>query len=165
MRRALVIGVLASLLSMLTAAPASAERPEVSPPESVEFDELFSAGFPCTFPMGAHLEGKQGAILFEDRAILTSPGLSATLTNLESGSTVALIIPGAFHDTILSDTRIQTKAVGRSILFGFFDGQPGMFLTMGKIVFQWDVTDPLSFDVIESESPGTMIDVCEMLAD
>ena len=36
--------------------------------------------------------------------------------------------------------------------------------TMGKIVFEWDVTDPFSFDLIESESPGTMIDVCAMLA-
>ena len=115
--------------------------------------------------MGAHLEGKQGAILFEDRAIFTSPGLSVTLTNLETGSTVELVIPGTFHDTVLSDTRIQSKAVGRNILFGFFDGQPGMFLTIGKIVFEWDVTDPLSFDLIESESPGTMIDVCAMLAD
>ena len=49
---------------------------------------------------------------------------------------------GTFHDTVLSDTRIQSKAVGRNILFGFFDGQPGMFLTMGKIVFEWDVTVP-----------------------
>ena len=154
-----------TLLSILTAVPALAEPPEVSPPEAVEFDDLFSAGFPCAFPVGAHLEGKQGAILFEDRAILTSPGLSVTLTNLETGSTVELVIPGTFHDTVLSDTRIQSKAVGRNILFGFFDGQPGMFLTMGKIVFEWDVTDAFSFDLIESESPGTMIDVCAMLAD
>lgn len=158
------MSVLVTLLLVVTAAPARAEPPEVVPPEPVELDGEFPTGFPCAFPLAFQLEGKAGGIQFEDRAILTAPGLTAQLTNLDTDSTVELVTPGTLHDTVLSATRIRTKAVGRNVLFGFFDGDPGMFLTIGKIVMEWEVTDPLSFDLIESESPGRMIDVCKMLA-
>jgi hypothetical protein len=161
--RTLLVGGLVTALSLM-AIPALAETPEVSKPEPVEFQFEFESGFPCEFGVGVSVSGKQGEIFFGDRAILTAPGLSVDLTNVDTGTTVSLTIPGTFHDEFLEDGLVRTKAVGRNVLFGLFDGEPGMFLTIGKIVLEWSLEDPLSFDVVEEESPGKMIDLCAMLA-
>jgi hypothetical protein len=153
-----------ALLLGAMALPAWAQ-PEVIPPEPVEFDDVLE-GF-CSFDVGVQGEGKAGAILFEDRAILTAPGLEVQLTNLDTDEAVSLRIPGTFHDTLLDDEgNVRTVNVGRNVLFGEFDGVPGIFLTIGKIVTEWNVNDLPDniFDVIESESPGKMIDVCAMLS-
>lgn len=157
------ISLVVALLIMVMALPAWA-KPEVIPPEPTEVDDVLS-GF-CAFDVGVHLEGKGGAILFDDRAIITSPGLTAQLTNLDTGKTVALKIPGTFHDTFLDEEgNVRTVNLGRNLLFGHFDGDPGIFLTVGKVVTDWNLNDTFfDFDVIESESPGKMVDVCAMLS-
>lgn len=164
-RRGLVLAVVAVLM-MLTAAPVWAGKPDVFPPEPVDDEGVLEATW-CGFEVGFQLEGKSGGIFFEDRAILTAPGLEVRLTNLATGEMVSLKIAGTFHDTVLDDEgNIRTVNLGRNLLFGFFDGEPGLFLTIGKVVTDWNVNDlPLNiFDVIESESPGKMIDVCPMLS-
>lgn len=144
-----------------TAAPALA-GPDVHPPESVEFTASFDAGFPCSFGLEAHVRGKGGLILFDDRAITTSPGLRVTLTNTDSQESITHVITGVLHDTF--DDVLRTKVTGRNLLFGVIEGDPGMFLTIGKIVTEAPLDDPLTMDIIEDESPGTMIDVCAVLS-
>jgi len=158
------ISLVVALLLVVMALPAWG-KPEVFPPEPVEIDDVLS-GF-CSFDVGAHVEGKGGAILFDDRAIITAPGLEAQLTNLDTGRTVALKIQGTLHDTFLDEEgNVRTVNVGRNLLFGSFDGDPGIFLTIGKIVTDWNLNDLPDniFDVVESESPGKMVDVCAMLS-
>lgn len=145
----------------LAATPAVA-GPEVVTPEPIEFTDTFPPGFPCEFTLEAQVSGKGGAILFDDRAIITSPGLTVTLTNLESGEAVTYAITGVLHDTFIGDV-LRTKMTGRNILFGVIDGEPGMFLTIGKIVIESPADDLFTVDVIEEESPATMIDVCTVL--
>lgn len=157
--------VIAAMLLMVVAQPAWAQ-PEVFPPESADSDGVLEALW-CGFDVGVQIEGKGGAILFDDRAIITAPGMEAHLTNLATGAMVSLKIQGTFHDTFLDDDgNVRTLNVGRNLLFGYFDGDPGLFLTVGKVVTDWNVNDlPVNiFDVIESESPGKMVDVCALLS-
>jgi len=159
------LGVVAALLVIVMAVPAWAQ-PEVSPPEPVDVDDVLDDLW-CGFGVGVHIEGKGGGIFFDDRAIITAPGLEADLTNLDTGKMVSLKIQGSFHDTVLDDDgNVRTVNVGRNLLFGYFDGVPGLFLTIGKVVTDWNINDlPENiFDVIESESPGKMVDVCAMLS-
>lgn len=164
-RTALVLAVVA-LLVMVTAAPVWAGKPEVFPPEPVDEEGVLESTL-CGFEVGFHLEGKEGGIFFEDRAILTAPGGKVKLTNLATGAMVSLKIAGSFHDNVLDDDgNIRTVNVGRNLLFGIFDGEPGLFLTIGKVVTDWNINDLPDniFEVIESESPGKLIDVCGMLS-
>jgi hypothetical protein len=153
-------------LLMVMAVPAWADPPEVFPPESGDGTDLLDPLF-CGFAVGVELEGKGGAIIFDDRAIFFSPGLEVHLTNLETGESVSLKIQGTLHDTFLDaeGDHIRTLFVGRNLMFGLFDGDPGIFLTIGKVVAESVLSVfPWEFDVIESESPGKMIDVCAMLS-
>lgn len=160
-RASFVVFIAVLTLPLVTSATA---QPEVTPPEDVAFSGEFEAGFPCAFPVGFEVTGKQGSIVFNGKAIFTAPGLRAELTNLDTGTSAAFVIPGAFIDEELPDGRIRTKAVGRSVLFGLFDGEPGLFLTVGKIVLIWSPDDELNFDLVAEESPGKMIDLCAILA-
>lgn len=163
MRRTSFISVVVALL-LVAAVPAWAQ-PEVFPPESADGSEILSDEF-CGFAVELVIEGKGGLILFDDRAILTAPGMEAQLTNMATGKTVSLKIQGTFHDTFLDEEgdHIRTLNVGRNLLYGYFDGDPGIFLTIGKIVTESVLSVfPWEFEVIESESPGKMIDVCAML--
>jgi len=160
------ISVVVALLLMLAAAPAWADQPEIYPPEPADSEDVLEALF-CGFEVGVQTEGKGGYLLFDDRAIVTAPGMEVHLTNLDTGQMVSLKIQGTFHDTFLDEEgdHVSTLNVGRNLLFGYFDGDPGIFLTIGKVVTESVLSVyPWEFDVIESESPGKMIDVCAMLS-
>jgi hypothetical protein len=159
MRRAVQI-VLVFVLVWSMALPAAA-RPEVYPPEPVEYDFEFDAGFPCDFAMGVFVDGREGAVVFEDRAVLTAPGLHAVLTNLDTGTTRSYRIPGVFLEEYFDDGTTRITAVGPSILFGLFDGVPGMFFLNGKVVVE--TSDFEDFTWIEEETRGTIVDVCAQL--
>lgn len=164
MRRTRFLSVIVALL-LVMAVPAWAQ-PEVYPPESADRSELLDPLF-CGFAVQVEIEGKGGLILFDDRAILTAPGMEAHLTNMITDKTVSLKIQGTLHDTFLDEggDHVRTLNVGRNLLYGYFDGDPGIFLTIGKIVTESVLSVfPWQFDVIESESPGKMIDVCAKLS-
>lgn len=159
LRKSWLATVLA-LVVMALALPAGA-KPVVERPEAV--DDTFLVGGICDFDLEVHITGKEGAMFWPDRAIFTSPGLTADFVNLDTGEELTLKIAGTFHDTYLEGTRVRTVNVGHNILVGLFDGQPRVFYTVGKIVTEWDLADPDPVDVIESESPGKMQDVCVLL--
>lgn len=161
LKRTVTLGMAASMLFACLALSALAQ-PEVVQPENVAYGGDFDAGFPCAFPVHFAVEGKEGAILFESRAILTAPGEVVHLTNLESNKTRSYVITGVFHDTYLDDGSVMTVATGRNAQFGYFDGSPGLILTIGKVVTV--TTDGLNFDLIEEQSPGQIIDLCAALS-
>jgi hypothetical protein len=92
-----------------------------------------------------------------DRFIFTSPGLTATLTNLETGNQETLSITGAFHQTTLENGDVQTVATGRNLLG---DPEAGFVLAIGDFSFVFDkkgkLVQPLSGE-------GQLIDICELL--
>lgn len=151
-----IVALLAALLVVAGAVPAMA-KPEIYPPEYWEDAFQFDAGFPCEFPVDVEVSGKEGAILFEDRAILTAPGFRVRLA--ANGIDLDLSIAGTFHESYDGGLAIG-KATGRNVLFGFFDGDPGMFLTIGRVDYIVD-NDTLEWTILNSHK---MIDLCEVLA-
>ena len=154
MRR--IVGLLVALLVVAGAVPAMA-KPEIHPPEDAGGAVTFDPGFPCPFQVEVELSGKEGEIIFEDRAILTAPGFRARLA--ANGIDLDLSIAGTFHERYEGSLAIG-KATGRNVLFGFFDGEPGMFLTIGPVHYIVD-NDTLDYTILSSHK---MIDLCEALA-
>lgn len=157
MRR--IVGLLVALLVVAGAVPAMA-KPEIYPPEYWEL--AFTEDGLCPFAVDVELSGKEGAILFWEgdtivRGILTAPGFRAKLS--ANGEEMDLSISGSFHERYEGDLAIG-KATGRNVLVGTFGGDPGMFLTIGKVEYEFDLVTE-DYTILNSHK---MIDLCEALA-
>jgi hypothetical protein len=125
-----------------------------------EVDETpFEVPF-CGFPVQVVLSGKGKTIeLGGGRTILTSPGLTATLTNLDNGSQETIGITGAVHQTALENGDVAEVFTGRSALFDPI--APGLILAIGRFRVVLDasgnVVEPLA-------GSGRLVDVCALLA-
>jgi hypothetical protein len=96
---------------------------------------------------------------YSGRFIFTSPGLKATLTNLDDPSKqVTLNITGAFHQTTEPDGSIVTVSTGRSLLG---DPQTGFVLAIGNFSFVFDGEGNL---IQPLEGQGQLIDACALIA-
>jgi hypothetical protein len=114
----------------------------------------------CDFPMFVELNGKTKTIeLPGDRAIMTSPGLTVTLTNLDNENQEKLGITGALHQRTLENGDVETVATGRSALFAPI--VPGLVLVIGRFSFVFDEEDNL---VQPLQGTGQLIDVCALLS-
>jgi hypothetical protein len=114
----------------------------------------------CGFPIEVVLSGKGKTIeLPAGRTILTSPGLTATLTNLDNGSQTTLNITGSLHQRILDNGNLEIVSTGRSALFA--PAVPGLVLVIGRWSY---VLDPQGNLVRSLQGDGQLIDVCELLA-
>jgi hypothetical protein len=151
-----ILSLLAALAMAAAALPAAA-RPDVYPPEYWEDTFTLEAGFPCDFDIALHLSGKEGAIFFENRAILTAPGFRAQLS--ANGVDLDISIAGSFHETYDGDAA-HGVATGRNVLFGTFGGEPGLFLTIGAVEYLFDFATG-DWTILNHH---TMIDLCEVLA-
>jgi hypothetical protein len=131
-----------------------------NPPEDVDQTITLQAGEVCAFAVEIFLTGKTKTIdLPGDRLIITSPGLSATLTNLDKPSNqVTLNITGAFHQTTQQDGSVVTVSTGRSLLF---DPVAGFVLAIGRFSFVFDANGTL---IQPLEGQGQLIDVCALIA-
>ena len=104
------------------------------------------------------MSGKgQTVALPGDRFIFTSPGLTATLTNLDHGNQETLNITGALHQSTLANGDVETVSTGMSILG---DPEAGFVVAIGNFSYVFDkkgkLVQPLSGE-------GQLIDVCEAL--
>jgi hypothetical protein len=93
------------------------------------------------------------------RFIFTSPGLTATLTNLENEKQMRLNITGAFHQTTLENGDVVTVATGRNFLG---DPEAGFVLAKGRFSFVFDAEGNL---VQPLAGKGKLTDVCALLDD
>ena len=87
------------------------------------------------------------------RFIFTSPGLTATLTNVESGEQETVVITGAFHQTTLENGDVVTEATGRNLLG---DPEAGFVIAVGNFSYVFDAEDNL---VQPLQGEGQLIDV------
>jgi hypothetical protein len=93
-----------------------------------------------------------------DRLIMANPDLTATLTNLETGKEVTLVITGAFHQTTDEDGNVVTKVTGLNILL---DPEAGFVLAKGDFSFVFDAEGNL---IQPLEGKGQLTDICELLS-
>ena len=87
----------------------------------------------CDDPIRLEYSGKANTLqLPGGRFIFTSPELTATLTNLDSGVQETVVITGAFHQTTLENGDVVTKATGRNLLG---DPQAGFVVAVGNFSY------------------------------
>ena len=116
------------------------------------------------FPLEIVISGKSKTVeLSDDRIISLSPGLKATLTNLDDPSnSLTLNITGSFHQTSLEDGSVLTEYDGRNLLADPFidDGEPGFVLAIGHFSTIFDNEGNL---VQPLEGQGQIVNVIDLL--
>ncbi|HKH10443.1 MAG TPA: hypothetical protein VKA73_04785 [Rubrobacter sp.] len=153
------LGVLAALLAAM---PAVMAQGQGGAPQDVDQTIDLPAGAVfgrCDFPVRLEMSGKAKTIdLPGDGFIFTSPGLTATLTNVDTGEQETVAITGALHQTTLDNGDVVTRATGRNLLG---DPEAGFVIASGNFSFAFDaqgnLVQPLSGD-------GRLVDVCGILS-
>jgi len=113
----------------------------------------------CDFPVRLVVSGMQKNLTLPGgRFISTSPRLTATLTNLETGKQETVVITGAFHQTTLENGDVVTKVTGLNLLG---DPEAGFVLAKGNFSFVFDAEGNL---VQPLTGEGQLIDVCGLLS-
>jgi hypothetical protein len=159
---ALALGLLAVLLATPTAVANRPEREELPP--AGDFIDTF-----CGFPMLVDFEQPHPGtvtIFFDQegnvvRSLATFPGLRVTLTNLETGETLAHDLSGAGILEFNADGSTTRRALGAWGIWARMNGTRGRFITVGRVVEQRDATGALVSRTLEG---GQLIDVCAELA-
>jgi hypothetical protein len=119
------------------------------------------AGACGDFPVLVELDGKIKTIeLPNGTTLYTGPGLNATITNLETGTSETFSITGQFRVLPLDEEGIQvTEATGRNLLT---DPEAGFVIASGNFSFAFN---PETGELVQPLSgEGQLIDVCEALA-
>jgi hypothetical protein len=148
--------VISIILVVSVAAPIALAQ---GPP--TDFDDSFTIDGICAFPVLVELSGKAKTIGLPDgRAILTSPGVTATLTNLDNPTKQeSLGITGAFHLTFPENGDVEFVVTGRNLLVGF-DPEAAFVVAIGRFSFVLDAEGNLIQPV---SGKGQLIDVCTLL--
>ena len=132
-------------------------------PEDAGFELLINPGdFPgtCSFPVLLETSGKVKTIeLPNGTTLFTFPGLTATLTNPETGTSETYSVTGA-NRVLPPDEEgiVVTEVTGRNLLI---DPEAGFVVASGNFSFAFDEEGNL---VQPLEGEGQLIDVCEALA-
>ena len=164
--------VLVCALPACSERPSSLEPASVAPPIAtaaaqgppIEVDQTpFTVTTFCDFPIEVVLSGKAKRIdLPGGRTILTAPGLTVTLTNLDNGNRETLNITGAEHQRTLENGDVEHVLTGRGAVFDpFIPGFQGFVLLIGRFSFVVDAQGNL---VQPLQGTGQRIDICELLA-
>ncbi|HET9649128.1 MAG TPA: hypothetical protein VFP34_13000 [Microlunatus sp.] len=157
MRRSLACGMLVAGLTAL-AAPASAAPPTPVDDYALEVD----AGGACPFPVTIVLNGKGKAIdVGGMRQIVTSPGLTAVVTNRDTGRQVAYVVTGTFHHETLEGGNVVTIATGRNLLL---DPQAGFVLTTGRYTYTMAADGVTNVEPLRRLGGPEPVDVCADVA-
>jgi hypothetical protein len=114
----------------------------------------------CDFPVRLQYSGKAKTITLPDGSFIsTSPGLKATLTNLDNPENQKTFsITGAFHTTTLENGDVQTVVTGRNLLG---DPKAGFVVAVGRFSYVFDSDGNL---VQPLTGKGQLIDVCQSLS-
>lgn len=152
--------LIGALLALTLAAPMALAKEGA--PQDIEGSIDLPAGAiygNCDFPIRYEFSGKAKTIALPgDRFIFTSPGLTATLTNLDNGNQETYSITGAFHQTTLENGDVRTVSTGRSLLG---DPEAGLVVVSGNFSYVFDAQGNL---VQPLAGEGQLIDVCAQLA-
>jgi len=119
----IVASVVSAISCIFLLSPADAQKRGGTPPTGVSNSQDLPAGAvfgECAFPVRFEQNGKAGTITLPGgRFIFTSPGLDATLTNLnDTTKSVTLNITGTFHQSTDSNGETVTLVVRRVLAPG-----------------------------------------------
>jgi hypothetical protein len=163
MKRIMLLMV-GTLLALVVAAPmvyAQSDNGGAPQNASATYGPEILAQFPghCSFPMQLELSGKGKQItLPDDSLILTSPGLDATITNLDNGEQATFNITGSVHQSTSENGDVTTVMTGRNFAI---DPVAGTTVVIGRFSFVFDAEGNL---IQPQTGTGQRIDVCELLS-
>jgi hypothetical protein len=155
----LMVGILLALIvtAPMVLAQSNGGKPTNVDETPIDLDSGAVFG-KCDDPISLVYSGKAKTLqLPGERFIFTSPDLTATLTNVESGEQETVVITGAFHQTTLENGDVVTEATGRNLLG---DPKAGFVIAVGNFSYVFDAEGNL---VQPLEGEGQLIDVCELL--
>ena len=164
----IVMMVVGFLVALVVAAPMAFAQSQGGAPEPVDETAfvLPPLGDPnaiaaaCEFPVRVEYSGKAKTIeLPGDRTIFTSPGLDATLTNLDNPENqVTLNVTGAIRQTVMENGDVVTVITGRNLAG---DPEAGFVLARGNFSFVFDAEGNL---IQPLAGEGQLTDVCTLLS-
>jgi hypothetical protein len=160
----IVAMVISVILALTLAAPTVLAQGQGGAPEDVDQTITVNPGdYPgsCDFPFTLELSGKGKTIELPGGKgfILTSPGLDATITNLDNPENQATYnITGSIHQTTLENGDVETVLTGRNFAI---DPEAGTVVAIGRFSFVFDAEGNL---VQPLTGEGQLIDVCDVLS-
>jgi hypothetical protein len=154
------------LLATVLAGPASAKGPIIEPLPADDF--IIPAGGACSFPISVEftVNGEKGITCLDDegnfvRQIVTG-ALAYRLTNLSTGTSITLNIPGPGIVTPNLDGSVTITAHGPWVLFDPFGTH---IYNAGRSIFIGTFDPDLGAFRIDIESQGAhSFDLCEALS-
>ena len=121
----------------------------------------------CDFAVAGHIEGQEIVTTFTNaegdpvKQIVTFPGNRLTLTNLDSGSAVTVMVTGSSQLRAETDGSTLARAMGHGVFFpNPLTGEPGIWYLSGKGTA---VIDP-NGNVASNILAGRLEDLCSLLA-
>jgi hypothetical protein len=159
-----VASVVSAISCILVLPPANAQKTGGMPPISAAGSQILPAGSvfgECAFDVRVDLNGKASTInLPGGRVILTSPGLHATLTNLNDPAlkSVTLNITGTFHQSTDSNGDKVTVVTGRNLLG---DPDAGFVLAIGSFSYKFNAAGMLVQPLM---GHGQLTKVCPLIS-
>ena len=159
----IVLAIVGILLALAMAAPVVSAQSQGGAPTDVDGGSILlkkrSVFGNCDFPILLEYSGKASTLELPDgRFIFTSPELTATLTNLNTGEQETVVITGAFHQTTLENGDVVTEATGRNLLG---DPEAGFVIAIGNFSYVFNEKGKL---VQPLTGEGQLIDVCGFLS-
>ena len=152
------------LFALAIAPPASASKParEIHPSQG---DVVITDQ--CAFPVFGHIDGVEIITTFGDAAgnpvkqIVTFPGNTLTLTNMDSGTSVTVMGTGSTQLRAEPDGSVSARAMGHGPFFpNPITGEPGIWYLSG----QGKATIDSQGNVTSAELAGRLVDLCPRLA-
>ena len=124
----------------------------------------------CAFPVLAHFDGPEIDTTFVDRdgnpfrLLGVFPGMTVTLTNTETGSSITLGATGSFHLTVEPDGSASLMVTGHGLVPPDFMAplglKPGIWYLTGRLAATGDADGNLTSVAIT----GTLVDLCPQLS-
>lgn len=152
------------LLAITVAPPASASKPlrEINPGQD---DEVITDQ--CAFPVLGHVDGIEIITTFTDGAgkpikqVVTFPGNTLTLTNLDSGTSVTVVATGSSQLRAGPGGSVSARVMGHGPFFPHpISGEPGIWYLSG----QGKATFDSHGNTTSAKLMGKLVDLCAQLA-
>jgi hypothetical protein len=157
MRRLVVVSFIA--LAALVLAPGALSSPPTITRTPIDLTVVDDVD--CGFPVEIHIVGTQLTILSTVQGDLREfdafPNSRATLTNLDTGTTITASIAGPGHITLGADGSFTFVGTGPTLFF--FGENPGITSFDGRYFVSFDAQGNLTFSMV-----GATRDLCAELA-
>jgi hypothetical protein len=163
LRKLLVLSTVLLALEVAPAASASKPIREVIPSQG---DFLITRQ--CAFPVLGEIDGPEIITTFTDRAgtpvkqIVAFPGNKITLTNLDSGASVAIMGTGSSQVRARPDGSISARTMGHGPFFpNPVTGEPGIWYLSGQGTATFDAQGNMTSAALRG---GRLVNLCPTLA-